>query len=269
MSKKFEKLTTPQLIRKAYLNIEDENIYWEYIHILRKRGSKEVFYKTKKLVYSRDALSRQLSADILAQFGYKTKLFRGECVYLLGKLFTDKNEYVVTEAIYGLSYRKTLSYHKKLAQFATHASDNIREAVAHALGGMETTEAINALILLMKDKNDEVRNWSTFSLAQITETNTKKICDALFENLDDKEQEVRGEALLGLASRKDKRVKEVILEDLQRPFYGSWIFDSIVEMPDSRYLQYFDTYIDSLDNEDKKAFKRDIEKARLALMETI
>ena len=265
MNDEFRKLTTPQLIRKAYKNIDNEDIYWECIHILRKRGTELVFKEAKKLVYSIDALSRQLSADILAQFGYKTKLFKGECIYLLSILFTDKNEYVVTEAIYGLSYRRALYYHKELANLATHASNDIREAVAHALGGMETEKAINALILLMGDKDFEVRNWSTFSLAQITEKNTEEIRDALFKNLSDKELEVRGEALLGLALRKDERVKDAIIEDLQKPFYGSWIFTAIEEMPDKRYLPYFENYIKTLDKEDKKSFGSDIEQARESL----
>jgi HEAT repeat protein len=262
--KELEKLTTKQLIIKAYAE-ENEDKYMEYIHILRLRGDSEVFKLTKKLVYSKNSVYRDISASILSQFGYKTKLHKGESVYLLSKLLNDKNEDVISTAIYAFGHRKCTRYANQLASFVTYKSLQIKEALSFSLGGYESQECIDALILLMKDDNNYVRNWSTFSLAQITETNTKKICDALFENLDDKEQEVRGEALLGLASRKDERVKEAILKDLQRPFYGSWMFDSIVEMPDSRYLQYFDTYIDSLDDEDKKAFKRDIEKAKKSL----
>ena len=265
MKNKLKKLTSPQLIYTAYRNIENEDIYWECVSILRTRGTKEIFHITKVLVYSQDDLYRQLSADILAQFAYKTKLFQGECIYLLAKLMHDKNECVITEAIYGLSYRRALYYHKDLSNLATHTSTDIREAVAHALGGMETKEAIDTLILLMKDKNFEVRNWSTFSLAQINETNTQAIRDALFGNLDDEESEVRGEALLGLARRRDERSKDAILVDLQKPFYGSWIFDAIVEMHDSRYLAYFESYIETLKEDDLKAFNNDIEKAKKSL----
>jgi len=95
---------------------------------------------------------------------------------------------------------------------------------------------------------------------------TSAIRNALYKNLNDIESEVRGEALEGLASRKDIRVINAIIEDLQRDFYGSWIFSAIVEMPDRRYLQYFDKYVDSLHEEDKKAFARDIEKALQALL---
>ena len=117
----------------------------------------------------------------------------------------------------------------------------------------------------MQDENFNVRNWATFSLAQITQSNTQTIRDALFKKLSDKELEVRGEALLGLALRKDNRAVDAIIEDLQKPFYGSWIFTAITEMPNKRYLPYFEKYIELLDTEDKKAFSLDIEEARETL----
>ena len=265
MKNKLKKLTSPQLIYTAYRNIEDKDIYWKCIHILHTRGTEEIFNITKEMVYSQDNLYRQLSADILAQFAYKTKLFHDECIYLLAKLMHDKNENVITEAIYGLSYRRALYYHKDLSNLSSHTSTDIREAVAHALGSIDTKEAIDALILLMIDKDFEVRNWATFSLGQMIERNTPQICDALYQNLSDEEFEVRGEALLGLALHKDERVKDIIIEDLQKPFYGSWIFTSIEEVPDSKYIPYFENYIKTLNEEDKKAFSSDIEKARKAL----
>jgi len=119
----------------------------------------------------------------------------------------------------------------------------------------------------MNDDDFDTRNWATFSLAQICESDTPAIRDTLYKNLNDIESEVRGEALLGLATRKDTRVINAILEDLQSDFYGSWIFSAIVKMPDKRYLQYFDKYINSLHEEDKKAFDLDIKEAREALRE--
>jgi len=266
--KELEKLTTKQLIVRAYIE-EDEDRYMDYIHILRLRGNDEVFQLSKKLVYSKDSVNREIAASILSQFGYKTRLYKGESVYLLSKLLADKNEDVICNTIYAFGHRKCTRYADKLASFGTSKSLQIKEALAFALGGYENQKSINTLILLMKDKNDDVRNWSTFSLAQITELNTKKIRDALFESLDDEESEVRGEALLGLALRKDERVIKVIIEDLQSHFYGSWIFDAIVEMPHREYIQYYDAYIDNLDDDDKTAFKSNIAKAKKILNEII
>ena len=263
---RLKKLTAKQLIVKAY-HETDEDIYMSYIEILRKRGDDEVFQLTKRLVYSKDTLYRDISASILGQFGYKTKVYTGESVYLLSKLLNDKNEDVICTAIYGFGHRKCMRYADKLALFATSQSLQIKEALSFALGGYESLKSIDALILLMQDNNFEVRNWSTFSLAQITKINTPKICDALYKNISDVKSEIRGEALLGLALRKDYRVKSIILKDMQKPFYGSWIFTAIKEMPDIEYILYFESYVKTLDEEDIRAFSYDIEKAREALAE--
>jgi len=259
-----EKLSTKQLILKAY-HEENNDTYMEYIHVLRLRGNDEVFQLTKRLVYSKDSIYREIATSILSQFGYKTKLYKGESVYLLSRLLYDNNEDVICNAIYGFGHRKCTRYADKLASFVTSKSLQIKEALSFALGGYENQKCINALIVLVQDENYDVRNWSTFSLAQINETNTPSIRDALFKNLSDEKSEVRGEALLGLALRKDERIKDVIIEDLQKPFYGSWIFKAIEEMPDSRYIPYFESYVKTLEEEDKKAFDYDIEKARKAL----
>jgi len=259
-----KKLSTKQLILKAY-HEEDDDTYMEYIHVLRLRGNDEVFQLTKRLIYSKESVYREIAASTLSQFGYKTKLHKGESVYLLSRLLHDNNEDVICNAIYGFGHRKCTRYADKLASFVTSKSLQIKEALSFALGGYENQKCIDALIILMRDENYDVRNWSTFSLAQINETNTPSIRDALFKNLNDEETEVRGEALLGLALRKDERVKDAIIEDLQKSFYGSWIFDAIEEMPDSRYIPYFKNYVQTLEEEDKKAFNYDIEKARKAL----
>ncbi len=266
MIKKVPKnLPSKQLILKAYHEEEDDDIYMEYIAILREREDDEVFQLTKKLVYSKVSVYREIAASILSQFGYKTKLYRGESIHLLAKLLNDKNEDVISNAIYAFGHRKSTRYADKFASFVTLNSLPIKEALAFTLGGYENQKSIDALVKLMQDENFDVRNWATFSLAQITQSNTQTIRDALFKNLSDTELEVRGEALLGLALRKDNRVVDAIIEDLQKPFYGSWIFTAITEMPNKRYLPYFEKYIESLDTEDKNAFSSDIEEAREAL----
>ena len=256
-----KKLSTKQLILQAYRE-EDDDTYMGYIHLLRLRGNDETFHLTKKLAYSKDSTYREIAASILSQFGYKTKLHKGESVYLLSKLLNDKDEDVICNTIYAFGHRKCTRYADKLASFVTSTSIEIKEALAFTLGEYENQKCIDALIILMRDENYDVRNWATFSLAQINEINTPSIRDALFKNLNDDETEVRGEALLGLALRKDERVKDTIIEDLQKPFYGSWIFDAILEMPDNKYLTYFDSYINTLDEEDKKAFTYNIQKAK-------
>jgi len=263
MSYHLKKLTNAQLMHKAYLE-EDDEIYMSYIHELRKRGNHKVFNLAKEYAYSKEPVKRDISASVLSQIGYKSGAFKGESIHLLSKLLNDKNVEVLSSAIYAFGFRKCTRYAKKLASFITLNSKEVNEALAFSLGGYEDHDAVDALILLMKNKDFDIRNWATFSLAQITEMNSQKIRDALFENVND-EKEIRGEAMLGLARKKDKRVIDVIINDLQSEFYGSWIFEAIREMPDKKYIQYLDKFIESLDDEDKKAFKNDIKEAKEAL----
>jgi len=264
MSQYLKKLTISQLFHRAYLEEDDEK-YMEYINELRKRGNSKVFNLAKEYAYSQDPIKRDISASVLSQIAYKSGAFKGEAIYLLSKLLNDKNSAVLISAIYAFGYRKCLRYAKKLASFVKLDSKEINEALAFSLGGYENEDAVDTLILLMKNRDFDIRNWATFSLAQITEMNNQKICDTLFANLND-EKEIRGEAILGLARRKDKRVIEAITEDLQSEFYGSWIFEAICKMPNKKYLQYFDKFIENLDIEDKKAFETDIKEAKEALV---
>ncbi len=159
--KELEKLSTKQLILKAY-HEEDENIFMEYMHILRLRGNKEVFQLTKKLAYSKDNIYREIAASILSQFGYKTKLHKGESVHLLGKLLNDKNEDVVATAIYGFGHKKCTRYADKLASCISYQSLQIKEALSFTLGGYADSKSVDTIIQLMTDKNDDVRDWLHF-----------------------------------------------------------------------------------------------------------
>lgn len=265
--RKIKNLSLKKLLQAIYDNalVEENNIYWNYIAEIHYRGRRFEFEKAKELLTSKDALWREIGADILGQLGYKSKSFIDESVTLLLGLVNDENEDVIRSVLYALGHRYESRCVPYIVKYAKHKNKEIRHALAVALGTFEEQEAIEALIILCQDEDFDTRNWATFSLGRQCETNTEEIRDTLYENLKDEEKEVRGEALLGLALRKDMRVKEAIIEDLKNDFYGSWVFSSIVEMPDKEYMKLFETYILTLDISDKKAFKRDIEEVREVL----
>jgi len=260
----YKNLSILQLIHKAYKE-EDDNAYMEYIHAIRKRANTQTLEIVRSMVYSKDHIKRDMAASILSQIAYPSKSFKGEAVYLLGRLLDDKHKDVITSAIYGFGHRRCTRFANKIASLGNTESLQIKEALSFTLGWYENQESIYTLIRLMQDENDDVRNWATFSLAQINESNTQTIRDALFHNLSDQVLEIRGEALLGLARRKDERVKDAILDDLQKPFYGSWIFDAIMEMPDKRYSTYFERYVGTLEKDDLNSFANDIKRTKSIL----
>ncbi|QPJ62057.1 MAG: hypothetical protein G3M70_09315 [Candidatus Nitronauta litoralis] len=61
-----------------------------------------------------------------------------------------------------------------------------------------------------------MRDWATFGFAQQINSDTPAIRKALFERLEDSDTDTRGEVLVGLARRKDPRVKPYIILEIQR-----------------------------------------------------
>ena len=100
-----------------------------------------------------------------------------------------------------------------LLGLVNHDDRAVRLAATQALHGAmcnnETDEGVSALIRLTRDTDDQIRDWATFALAQ-QDADSTDVRDALWERIDDDGGDTRGEALVGLARRKDPRVRDVI-----------------------------------------------------------
>lgn len=100
-----------------------------------------------------------------------------------------------------------------------HPAEEVRFAVAIALsaiaGGDQSEAVVSALIRLSTDADGDVRDWATMGLGSITEKDDDAIRDALAARLDDPEGDTAGEALLGLALRKDARALRPLLTRLE------------------------------------------------------
>jgi hypothetical protein len=126
-----------------------------------------------------------------------------------------------------------------LAQLAGHQDENIRFAVACAIPGCQTHEdgdrtahLVGILLDLMKDEDNDVRDWATFGIGQLLNDDTYEIRAALVRRLDDFDIDTRWEAIVGLARRHDRRAVEPLREALATgavPFFGvvasGWIAD--------------------------------------------
>ena len=63
----------------------------------------------------------------------------------------------------------------------------------------------------------DCRNWATFALGALSELDSPAIREALAARLADADDEVRGEAIGGLAKRQDERAVDAILGELGKP----------------------------------------------------
>lgn len=197
--------SVPELFEAA-LNSEDEDLRWDAIAALHWRGSRDVFNRAAELSRSSRASERALGADILGQLGVPERTFPEESFAALLKLLSDSDVDVLYSAILALQHTNGKQAAAHVIPFKNHPNENVRYAVAFALCGADDEGAINTLLTLAKDEDGDVRNWATFGLGHLSEADTPEIREVLAAGLQDKDEDVRYEAIIGLARRRDTRM---------------------------------------------------------------
>jgi HEAT repeat protein len=183
----------------------DDDAAWDAIAALHWRGSKDVLDRAVTLTRSDDPASRGRGADILGQLGLPERTFPDECFSAVLPLLADEAEMVVCDAIYALQHINPLRAAPHIIPFGDHENDHIRHAVAFGLGAVDTLDAQEVLLKLMKDRDADVRNWATFGLGQQSEADSEQIRSALAMALSDHDADVRYEGIIGLGRRRDGR----------------------------------------------------------------
>ena len=100
-------------------------------------------------------------------------------------------------------------------RYASHPDPQVRHAVVLSITGHADHRAIELLIRLTTDMDSDVRDWATFGLGTQLDLDTPEIRNALAARLDDMDEDTRGEAMIGLARRRDRRAIDPILKDLE------------------------------------------------------
>jgi len=118
----------------------------------------------------------------------------------------------------------------ELAPLAEHVDPEVRVAVAQALGQMDDASpaTVAALVLLSRDPVDEVRSWATFALAEERLDGAGGVRDALAARLVDDSEEVRVEAVRGLARHRDPAAIEAAF-DLAPARHADPLFRDAIE----------------------------------------
>jgi HEAT repeat protein len=234
-----ERLATTELLDRALAlartDEDDDADRWAAVVALRRRPERAVFEQAMRWCASREPRDRCLGANILSQLGAPECPFAAESTPALVTLLRDQDEDVVIEAVYALGHLRAGTV-TELAAFARHASSRVREAVAHALGGRADPNADDTLRLLSADGDTDVRNWATFGLGSLCERDTPDIRDALADRLADEDEEVRGEALVGLARRRDPRATAAIVAALNGGDVSPLVIEAAESMPSAEFI---------------------------------
>jgi hypothetical protein len=109
---------------------------------------------------------------------------------------------------------------RRLKPLASDPTVHIREVLAISLGIHHPPCALRTIILLSTDIHRDVRDWATFALAERAEDDYPAVRSALIARLEDKDYEVRAEALRGLANGRDPLYERFILAELKRGHRG-------------------------------------------------
>jgi HEAT repeat protein len=102
-----------------------------------------------------------------------------------------------------------------IAALSAHADPRVRYAVAFYLGGRDDEAAESVLITLTADPDRDVRDWATFALGSLQTADSAALREALVARTTDPDDEIRGEAILGLARRRDERAVSAVLAELR------------------------------------------------------
>lgn len=215
------RFTSARLIRLALRRWESEKA-WDAIVLLQARGTQQTLKLAQSLVLSQSWRKRSLGLYIASQLRRKDSLASlGSVEYavdetqaLLLKGLYDIHEEVVIAAISGVGHRPHPDALPRLVELSAHQNALIRFHVANALGRYSESVAIATLIQLAQDRDSLVRDWATFGLGTLQEVDSSEIREVLWTNLQDEDKTVRGEALVGLAKRKDARIEEYLLVHL-------------------------------------------------------
>jgi HEAT repeat protein len=136
-------------------------------------------------------------------------------------LLDDTSVDVLCSTLHALHYLDIAGAEPRLLPLLGHESADVRYGVTIALLTIESDLAVNMLIRLCEDSDRDVRNWATFGLGSQIEMDSEAIREALLRRVADPDNETRGEAFVGLARRRDKRVVAPLVVELRSDCVGT------------------------------------------------
>lgn len=230
---------TDDKILSRLCNIKTNKSRWDNINVLRKRPSKELFFKCKELTKSKDPKIRTIGIDILAQMGLPPRPFLKQTLKLYFDLLSIENDpKVLMSLLFAIGHNNDnldKIQIERLCTFLDNDNNWVKEGLVSSFAFVNDLKAIDVLIKLSSDKLNYIRDWATFYIAQV-DRNNKNIREALWARVNDKHQDTKLEAIVGLAKRKDNRINDIIKRELLDGEYGTLLFEAIIETGDKQFL---------------------------------
>ena len=241
-------------------DLEQDEGYWACIRDLQKRGDQAVFDTCVAWASDRRADRRQAAADVLGQLGYESQYpFAAASLPVLEGLLADSEPNIIASVLNAFGHLK-MGEPSTLAAFGSRPEQLVRFGLVHALTGRDDAVSQAAMIALTRDADNDVRDWATFGLGTLSQTDTPEIRDALAGRLGDVDASTRFEAMVGLAKRRDQRVVPLILTELALSSVKEYAIEAAGMMADPRFLPSLETLLAS--NRDVADIVRAVEACR-------
>ena len=225
-------VSTDELFAETLKGEYDDEAPWHAVNALRRVGSREVLKTASDWCRSDEPRKRARGADVLAQLGetadHPENSFPEESFNIVAALAeSEKHIEPLSSAVHALGHIGDPRAIPLLVRYSTHPKAEIRFAVACACGSFANEPQIVPILLeLMRDPDEDVRDWATFGLGSLGTTDTPEIRDAFAERLKDSFADVVDEALAGLAQRRDERALPLLLERLLQPEVNDFTLES-------------------------------------------
>jgi len=228
----------------------DSDELWSAIGALARRADDAVVKAVEGWCCSDRPPLRRLGADVFGQMGCYEALpiDRVPALNRLRSLLHDPEASVRSSAAASFGhFPSDLWSPSDVIPFAEDSAEEVRFSVAFALGGTccdRSDAAVQALLRLMEDPDDDVRDWATFGLG-ISDADSPLVRDALAKRLDDPRLDTRCEAIVGLARRHDERAASPILEGLGYDSVSSLMVEAAEAMPRRAFLEPLQAILES------------------------
>lgn len=240
---------TSEKIFERILTNKSKKTYWDNVRELRKRPNNDVHSKSINLLNSTSEKEIIIGIDILAQLGFDPRFKQKETVQAYYELLEKpQSPNVLFSLFFGISHNNEILTDQQIVrilEYKKHKHVDVRYALVQAISCLEHEGAIKAIIELSSDKYSHIRDWATFNLGSQLELSNNEINNALWARIDDKFENVRMEAIVGLAKRKDKKIKDILIHELNRiDDQGSAILEAIEAFDDPDFIELLEKQIE-------------------------
>lgn len=225
------------------------------------RGGPTEFALGETYSRSADPLDRRVGARILAELGWSDQTFHEESVAILIEMLSDPDPSVIASAACAQGKRRNPKAIPHLLLHLNHPDDAVRNGISFGLQCHEDPAAIAGLIQLSVDPANDVRDWAVLGLGSMCETDTPELREALWKAVSDPLQEIRGEALVGLARRKDPSTQAAILKEWEQDDIGFLSIEAAMELADPVLLPQLLEFQDTMDFTNAPHFEEQVKAA--------